>query len=113
MKFVNWKQIKKVFLEIGLRPGLIMPTNMDEDTLKVIASFTPVGEWWPVGAWIVTEIEASRCYWHKIPNRETKSARIRLDHEISELEANNKGWFRNEHTPHNHYALIKTSTDKI
>jgi hypothetical protein len=90
-----------------------MEVAMDENAIKVIASFTPVGEWWPVGAWIVTEIVPTECYWHKISKKEAESARIRLDHEISELEANNKGWFRNEHTLNNHHTSIKTSTDKI
>jgi hypothetical protein len=85
---------------------------VDEQTEKVIAAFTPVGEWWPVGAWIVNSEGPTFVYWHKIANSTNMTRRIRLPHEISELEANQKGYFRDESEGvNNHWAPIKTSTD--
>jgi hypothetical protein len=69
---------------------------MDDNTLKVVARFTEVGQWWLVGAWIyiARRLESSGNGWHKIRNSETETLRIRLAHELSEAEANQKGLFR-------------------
>jgi hypothetical protein len=65
---------------------------MDEQTLKVIARLTEVGQWWPAGCWIYSDKNMSE--WWQIRNYELENQRIRLLHEISELEANQKGIFR-------------------
>jgi len=81
---------------------------MDEQTLKVIARLTEVGHHWPAGCWIYSDKNMSEwwpagCWiysdknmgeWWQIRNYELENQRIRLLHEISELEANQKGIFR-------------------
>jgi hypothetical protein len=72
---------------------------MDAETLKVVARFTPIGELWPVGAWIYCLHKYQKDgFWYLIKNYEGEkydSMRRRFDHEISELEANQRGVFRN------------------
>lgn len=68
---------------------------MDEQTIKVLARFTEVGQWWPVGAWIYSErfAKANKQWW-KIEDSQYEKQRIRLSHEICEAEMNQKGVFR-------------------
>ena len=61
--------------------------ELDENVIKVIARFTPVGKPWPVDAWIYL-IHAQG--WARVSSWEW----YRSD-ELSELEANQKGIFRN------------------
>lgn len=69
---------------------------MDENTLKIIAAFTSVGQLWPVGAWICYPNQVGTSLgWYKIENTQIERLRIRNDKEISELEANQRGFFRN------------------
>jgi len=85
---------------------------LDEQTIKVIAAFTPVGQWWPVGAWIVTDHSSpSGYYWHRIRAPKIDTIRIRLPHELSEIEANQRGNFRNEGNMNNHFSPSISSTD--
>jgi hypothetical protein len=69
---------------------------MDEQTLKVLARLTMVGELWPVGAWICFVSDNN---WYQIKDVDADkypSQRVRYDHEMSELEANLKGIFKDE-----------------
>jgi hypothetical protein len=60
----------------------------DEQTIKVLARFTEVGQWWPVGAWLyLTHAK----FWARVPQH----YKWHKTDELSELEANQKGIFRN------------------
>jgi hypothetical protein len=61
--------------------------ELDENVIKVIARFTPIGKPWPTDAWIYL-IHAEE--WARV-----SSWAWRRGDELSELEANQKGIFRN------------------
>jgi len=63
---------------------------MDEQTIKVLARFTRIGELWPVGAWICYPNSSHPDVWHKVRGEGLS----RWEIEISELEANSTGIFR-------------------
>jgi hypothetical protein len=72
---------------------------MDEQTLKVLARLTEVGQWWPVGAWIYFDKKIFQTIdrWYQIKDVDGnifQNMRVRYESEISELEANAKGIFR-------------------
>jgi len=63
----------------------------DEQTIKVLARFTEVGQWWPVEAWILFRTPRAAYYtWWPIKNSVEEGQRIRRENEICELEANQK-----------------------
>ena len=68
---------------------------MDEQTIKVLARFTEIGQNFPSGAWICYErVRDSGIYnmWHKV-----KGQHFRRDPgELSESEANSMGIYRDE-----------------
>lgn len=65
---------------------------MDEQTIKVLARFTEVGEKWPWGAWYYYYSPNEICRaWQKV---EHDFLQKRLGYEICELEANQKGIYR-------------------
>jgi hypothetical protein len=68
---------------------------MDEQTLKVIACFTPIGKPWPKGAWIfvtsnMKTSSGSDYRWFRAIDADF----TRQSDELSEIEANQRGWFR-------------------
>jgi len=72
---------------------------MDEQAVKVLARFTEVGQLWPVNAWIyfINRSSPPEHKWYKIkdvPSAGYAAMRVRYDHEISELEANSRGFYR-------------------
>jgi hypothetical protein len=65
----------------------------DEQTIRVIARFTEIGQTWPAFSWIyVAGVTWNGGGWWRIP----VDGVTRFDGEISELEANQKGIFRKE-----------------
>jgi hypothetical protein len=64
---------------------------MDEQTIKVLARFTEVGQLWPMGAWVYLTTLEGPSSWMYV-DREGLRKRYRV--EISELEANSRGFFR-------------------
>jgi len=79
MKSANWKQTKKVFLEMN---------EPDERTLKVISRFVEVGQDWPMNSWVY---EIHKGTWFLV---DMKILQPRFANEICELEANQRGIFR-------------------
>lgn len=85
---------------------------MDEQTIKVLARFTEIGQLWPEGAWIyitsdVVTANGITYIWFKT----YKSACARQNDEISELEANQKGIFRDPNRLSSYSTEIKELTD--
>jgi hypothetical protein len=72
---------------------------MDEQTIKVLARFVEVGQWWPVGAWI--NWNNGEGGWLQIMECEDENHRKRWTGELSELECNVKGIFRKEEEDEN------------
>jgi hypothetical protein len=73
----------------------ILRSEMDENTIKVLARFTETGQNFPSGAWICYESDrGSGLYdrWHKIISRSFR----RDPGELSESEANSMGIYRNK-----------------
>jgi hypothetical protein len=64
--------------------------EMNEQAIKVLARFTPLDGQWPIGAWVY--MSNSRAWLFVKQSFDT----IRLDSEISELEANQRGIFRDK-----------------
>jgi len=78
---------------------------MNEQAIKVLARFTEVGQWWPKHAWIYYSISDENNFkWHPIKDSESKFDRIRMSYEICELEANQKGIFRDRAKTGTYYA---------
>ena len=63
---------------------------MDEQTLKVLARFTPVGSKWPWGTWVYNPTWRKKQWFQVI----VPVLERRLPDEISEAEANQRGIFR-------------------
>lgn len=70
---------------------------MDEQTIKVLARFTEIGQLWPDGAWVHnTDMISGHIYikWFQIKKEHDTDFKTRIPSEISEAEANQRGIFR-------------------
>lgn len=66
---------------------------MDENTIKVLARFTEIGQDWPMYSWFYSlKSDGGTDNWIYVA---CKVLQKRLPNELSELEANQKGVFRN------------------
>ena len=79
---------------------------LDDNTLKVMARFTPVGENWPNGVWVCIVYIYSGDWkgglgWYMTEVNTNK----RFPDELSESEANQKGYFRDETRTTKSYTL--------
>ena len=70
--------------------------EMDENTIKVLARFTEIGEKWPIGAWFYVgftiPILEDETGWCKAKKGYCRSGY----YEVCELEANQKGVYRTD-----------------
>jgi hypothetical protein len=65
-------------------------SEMNEDVIKVLARFVEIGQMWPIGSWVYRQYRNLDDVWYFVRNRYTD----RMSNQISELEANQKGIFR-------------------
>jgi len=69
---------------------------VDETTLKVIAGFTEVGEFWPSGAWVCIVFNPDSSWRGAAGWYIADTYHRRYPDELSELEANQKHIFRDK-----------------
>jgi len=79
-----------------------MTSELDENTIKVLARFTEIGQHWPMGAWVYMRYIVMNDDWYLV----TEGNINRIANHISELEANQKGLFRDK-TKTKSYSISK------
>jgi hypothetical protein len=85
-----------------------MCIQIDENTLKIVARFTPLGAKWPNQVWVcivyVVSGDSKESLGWYITEKNTHK---RWPDELSELEANQKGYFRDKNRRDKCYTVFR------